>query len=446
MELLSDVERQEIHHRQLGGEGLGGGHGDLGTCPGVEHVVGSLGDGASHHVDHGQHPGAPALGLPQGGQGVGGLAGLADDDDQGGVVQHGIGVAELRGQHRLHRHTAEIFDDVLAVDAHIVRRAAGHNVDPPEIFQVFRRELDVVQDNAPLADPGVDGVPHSLGLLVDLLEHEVGVAALLRRGDLPGDVLRLLFHNLPVGVVEGDGVGGHLQKVAVVEVDHIPGVFENGRHVRGDEVAALAVAEDQGTVLLDADDGAGDVRAQYAKGVAAFHPRHSLAHGLAEGSAFCIKVFDEVCHHLGVRLRVKLHALFLEHLFEGEVVFNDAVVHHRKFAPVGHMGVAVLIRGSAVGCPAGVPDAGSARERSAASGEVDEILEPSLDLGHLERCAVIDADPGGVIPPVLQLGEPLEQDGSGLLPSNISYDSTHKKRVPPVISNGQNHPLVALPL
>ncbi len=78
-----DVQGQQIDDRQLGGEGLGGGHGNLGAGPGVDDVVRLLGDGGAHHVHNGQGAGAPLFGLDEGSLGVGGLAGLADDQHQG---------------------------------------------------------------------------------------------------------------------------------------------------------------------------------------------------------------------------------------------------------------------------------------------------------------------------------------------------------------------------
>ena len=140
----------------------------------------------------------------------------------------------------------------------------------------------------------------------------MGIAALFRRRELPGDVLGVLFQGLAVDVVEVHTVGGHLQQVAVVEVNHVPGVLENGGDVRGDVVAALAVAEDQGTVLFDADDGVGAVAAEDAQGVAALHPGHGPLDRLTEGAAAVIEVLDQVGHDLRVGLGVKFLPLLLQ--------------------------------------------------------------------------------------------------------------------------------------
>ena len=86
---------QQIDHRQLGGVGLGGSHGDLWPGPGIEHVVRLPGDGGAHHVDDGQNPSAQPLGLPHGGQGVDGLTRLADDQRQGMFGHNGGAVPDV---------------------------------------------------------------------------------------------------------------------------------------------------------------------------------------------------------------------------------------------------------------------------------------------------------------------------------------------------------------
>ncbi len=68
---LGNVRGDEINHGKLGGIGLGGGHGDFGTRPGIKHVVRLVGDGGTHHIYDGHDTGAAALALAQGCKGVG---------------------------------------------------------------------------------------------------------------------------------------------------------------------------------------------------------------------------------------------------------------------------------------------------------------------------------------------------------------------------------------
>ena len=55
--------------------------------------------------------------------------------------------------------------------------------------QLARRQLQLGERHLMrLGRPPAQGVPDGLRLVVDLFQHEVGVAALLRRGHIPGDM------------------------------------------------------------------------------------------------------------------------------------------------------------------------------------------------------------------------------------------------------------------
>ena len=111
------------------------------------------------------------------------------------------------------------------MNAGVIGRAAGHDINPLEVGQIPYGQADVVQNNAAIPDPGADGVPDSLGLLMNLLEHEVLVAAFFCGGHLPGDVLRLLDNGFSMGVIEPDAAVVHHQQIPVIEIHHIPGVL-----------------------------------------------------------------------------------------------------------------------------------------------------------------------------------------------------------------------------
>ncbi len=285
--------------------------------------------------------------------------------------------------------------------------------------------MNVIEHHLAVFDAGRQGALDGLGLLVDLLEHEVLVAALFGGGDVPVDVLGDLVHRVAEAVIEAGGVFGEDDGVAVVEIDHIPGVFQDGRHVGGNEVLPLAKAEDQRALFLDRDHGAGQISAEDAQGVAALHLAHRAAHRPGQVMEPVVVVFDQVGRHLSVGFGDEMLALLDQHLFELEIVFHNAVVHHGDFAGIGQMGVAVDIRGCAVGGPAGVADALAALNGPAAVNHAAEIGQPALGLGHLEAVFCEHTDAGGVIASVLQLFQSFQQDGRSLTIAEISYNSTH---------------------
>jgi hypothetical protein len=109
------------------------------------------------------------------------LAGLRDAGDQHRGVGDRIAVAVLRGVVDLDRNPRQLLDQELADERRVPRGAAGEELDAGERAHVVGRELERVEaDLAGLeVDPAAEGVAGGLGLLEDLLQHEVLVAALL---------------------------------------------------------------------------------------------------------------------------------------------------------------------------------------------------------------------------------------------------------------------------
>ena len=60
-------------------------------------------------------------------------------------------------------------------------------------LDILRRQMHVVQHHPAVPDAGGDGLADGLGLLEDLLEHEVGIAPLFRRGNVPVHMAVVLF-------------------------------------------------------------------------------------------------------------------------------------------------------------------------------------------------------------------------------------------------------------
>ena len=79
------------------------------------------------------------LGFAQRRQRIGGLAGLADDDHERVFVEDRVAVTELRCNIHFDRDAQQFFKRVLCHDAHVVRRATGHDVDFCEAARVPRR-------------------------------------------------------------------------------------------------------------------------------------------------------------------------------------------------------------------------------------------------------------------------------------------------------------------
>ena len=137
-------------------------------------------------------------------------------------------------------------------------------------------------------------------------------------------------------------------------------------------------------------------------------------------------MLDEVGDDFGVGFGYKFVALGGEFGFEGEVIFDDAVVDDDEGAGAVAVGVGVLLGGAAVGGPAGVADAEGAGERVGGEDcfEVAKLAGGSAEL-HDAVGGAGDGDAGEVVAAVFEAAEAFDDDGDGRIRANVSNDSTH---------------------
>ena len=156
---------------------------------------------------------------------------------------------------------------VFAHHAHMVAGAAGHDVDTVHCFDIVLAEGEVLKDRFPVPDAGGEAPAQGLGLLHDLLEHEVLVSALFGGIHLPVDGDNILVNGLHQMVIAPDALPCEDGQLSVLHVAHPSGVPQDGGDVAGDEIASLSPAQDQGAVLPDGHDPVGAVGTQDAQGV-----------------------------------------------------------------------------------------------------------------------------------------------------------------------------------
>ena len=275
----AEVEGQQGEGRELGGEGLGGGDPDLRPGMGQERPRRFAGQHRALHVADADGQGALALGLAEGGQGVRGLAALADGHGQGVRVHDGRAVAELASVVHLGGDSRDLLEQELAHERGVPARPAGEEHHPPHVLEPLGGLAQLLEVDAALfeADPPEQAVAHRARLLVDLLQHEVAIAALLGLHRVPGDALGSTGHHGPRRVLEDHRVGAHGHDLAVLQEQEVAGVGEQGGDVRGEEVLALAEAHHQGRPETSADQGLGLVLVQQHQGVDPLELRPRLA-------------------------------------------------------------------------------------------------------------------------------------------------------------------------
>ena len=194
-----------------------------------------------------------------------------------------------------------------------------------------------------------------LGLLVDLLEHEVLEAALLGGLGRPVHLGDRPLAGRARHVGDRDPRGPKVGDVALLEEDHAVRVGQDRRHVGGEERLALADPDDQGHVHAGPHQAMRLGAVHDRDGVGALGPGQGGPHRGREVAG--VGLLDEVGEGLRVRLGGEGVAARLEAVAELAEVLDDPVVDHRDVAGAVDVRVGVEVVGPAVGRPPGVRQA-----------------------------------------------------------------------------------------
>ena len=283
-------------------------------------------------------------------------------------------------------------------------------------------------DLAFLVEKAIERVGDGLGLLHDLLHHEVLVAALGGGLGVHVDVDELLLDGLLVDAVEVHVAAVGLDDLHVVDVVDVLGVLDDGGDVKGDVDAVLGLGHDERGVLPREEDLVRLGVEHERQRIRTTNSHHRASDRVAGSEAVLQKVvLDEVHRHFRVGLAVELGALAdLELGLLLQVVLDDAVVDADDVAVVGDVRAGVAFGGLAMGGPTGMADAAGPGEVLAVMRFVNQLLEFAGGLGHGENVAVADGDARGVVPAVFELAEPFQKTGRSLFSSNIANDATHR--------------------
>ena len=155
---------------------------------------------------------------------------------------------------------------------------------------------------------------HAVGLLEDFLEHVVRILAALGFLGRPIHGTDGALDGLALGL-QGEVLVGQRDDVAVVQVDDLAGVGDDGGNVAGEEVLAVADADHERRAAAGAEEVAGQVSVQEGDAVGAVDLARGGEDGLDEpfgrgaavsGERLVEVIADEVGEDFGVRLRKEL--------------------------------------------------------------------------------------------------------------------------------------------
>ena len=208
------------------------------------------------------------------------FSGLADNDNKRVFRYQRITIAEFGSQDREHQLVCKTFQRVLCHHTDVVGRSAGNDIKNIRILNLFRSKLQVTEINPAVFYPGRNGFVDCFRLFHDFLEHEMRIAALFRRGNIPVDGMKLLFYRLTKDIKNLDRLRRNHGHFPVFHICDLPGMRNKSRCVGCNQVESVPVAQEQRRVLSCGDDGVRIISAENDHGISPFNAMQRMEHGL----------------------------------------------------------------------------------------------------------------------------------------------------------------------
>ena len=424
---LGDRRREHDQRRDLGDERLRRGDRDLRAGLEEQHTVGLTRDRRADGVRDRDHRAATLADKPGGCDGVGRLAGLGDGDHERPLVDRRRRVAELRPDVRAGRNAGPVLQRSRADERRVVGGPAGDQLDAIDRPERLVEPFELLQpDVVGACHPPGDRLPERRWLFVDLLEHEMFVAALLGGLRRPVDRGDLTLERLAVHIRDRDAVRADIGNVPLVQEDDAVRVRQDRGDVTRQERLAVGDTDDERHVLPGADQPVRLAAMHDDERIGTLELAESGPCGIPEVAL--VALLDEMRDRLGVRLGGEGVAARLQPVPQLAEVLDDPVVDDGDLARAVLVGMGVQVVRAPMGGPARVrqPDRGMRRPVGDGRLEVRELAGTLLD----EQVArVVDqSDARRVVAAVFEPFEPFDQDRARLTGTGVSDDATHSVR------------------
>ena len=236
-----------------------------------------------------------------------------------------------------------------------------------------------------------EGMSDDLGLLVDLLGHEVAIVALFREQASRRAPLDAALDPFPVAVADVGAFASHDCPVALLEIGDAIGEGSERERVGTQKHLSVAVADRERRALPRADQEVVLAREQIDQRKRAAQPAKRGMDRLLRRLALRQLVLDRESRDLGIGLGGETVSLGGELLAQRLEVLDDAVVDHGEPGRSVRMGVGD--RRLAVGRPARMSDADRPGERLGGKFGL-EVLELALGAPPLEPAIFERRDAG----------------------------------------------------
>ena len=425
---LCKLHSQQICRNQLTAVCLGGGNRDFRARQGIEYIVRFSCNGGTHHVDDTQGSDPLVLAEPECRQAVRRFTGLADDNGKAVGNKLHAPVAELRSQLHPYLQAGQLLQHILSRHAYMVSRTAGYNVNLLNLPHIFISKTDAFKAHLSVLQNGMNGIPHNLGLLVDLLEHKMLIAALFRSLCVPFDGFHFLLDLVPVQVIKRNRPLGQPCKLQIADIIHVSGILENRRHVGGQIAFTAGYPDNHRAVFSGCIDLPGIILEHHRQCIGTPDPDQGMIQCVHRGAQILLVVIvNQLDCHFRIRLGAEGIPLLGELLPELLIIFNNAVMYRNDVFIIAAVGMGIDGRGLSVGCPPGMTDAAGSLYRLAGIGHLLQHLQLALCFDNFRLgISVPDCNAGRVIASVFQLGQPVKKDGRRLIATGKAYDSAHR--------------------
>ena len=416
--VASRPEGKNQERKELAGECLGGGNTDLWPCMDGQDHVGFACNRALLNVDDGQDPGT-LLQVPERGERVGRLAGLADENREGALADGGVAVAELRSHVHLDRDSGERLDPVLCRLAGIERGAAGNHDDSVNLRKVW---ACIGQEQRAVLDVMPSRIRQDFRLFGDFLGHEVLVAVLFDLARVDPDRANFTVCTSPVCVANFDSGTRNDSAIALLKVADLvcQRAQRNGIGTEIHFTGAKAERERRSPACRDYQVVLAIKQKRQRE--RAFEACNRLCGRVMRRKTLINMKLRHERNRFGVGLGLGRIAAGGEFLAQFPEVLDDAVVDDRN-AP-GPVRVGVRHRGRSMRGPAGVPDSGLARQR-VVNQHVRKIYELANRSATVQRTVVHCRNSGAVISSVFEALQRLNQGWRRLMVAQDAYDAAH---------------------
>ena len=256
----------------------------------------------------------------------------------------------------------------------------------------------------------------------------MGIAALLYLSEVD-------IHGLYLGIYLAVVYVHHLEflaatyhrDVAVLEIHHLVGVFNQRTCIGTDEEFILAYSHHEWRLLACSHYLVGIVAVEHCNGVGSNHFVQGQLHGSKQVGGFLLSnIFYELHKHLGVGVADKLHSLSQQLGLEVGIVLDDTVVNNGEIFRHGIVGMGIERRRLSMSGPTRV----GYTHRAAyvlVFAVSDQIIYLSFRLVNIKTTVVVDqSDSSTVISSIFKPAQSFDKNRKGFFLSYISYYSTHK--------------------